>query len=190
MDEPAWKGAIGRIALALLLLAGCSAIAPASSVPIDEVTATASEGARVNASARGDTLLVEVKSESGIGSAQVDLGDLVGAQGAARFADVILRLHLRGMEELRFVYPGAEVIVAVSSSDLAVREMAQAAGDASKAPIGPGSPYWMDVGILREQAGEPATIPLPDGYFDVSVPADFLRSRADAFTISWVDFYR
>lgn len=168
----------------LSALSACAPIAPAGDGAQPDVTAEPSSGVVVTAEPRGSTLMLEITSETGIGSARITLGD------TAAIRDLILRLHLAGLEELDFDYPGAAVLASVSSHDLSVREQAQPAGASAPQTITPGSPWWMEIGILRAEAGATPVIPLPDGYFDVSVPRDFLRGGHDSFTVSWVDFYR
>jgi hypothetical protein len=171
------------LTLVLASVAACAPIAREPNAP-SQVDAVLSQGVSVTPQRRGDALVLDIRSETGIGDAQISLSD------DAEYDDIILRLRLRGLEGLTFTYPGATVMVSISSHDLSVREQARAGESASLKTIAPGSPYWMEVGILREQAGAAAVIPLPDGSFDVSVPRDFLRGDATVFTLSWIDFYR
>ena len=132
----------------------------------------------------GDAVVIDVTSRSGIGRLRATLGENVTPP------QLVLRLHLNGLEELHFTYPGAEVVVSVSSSDGRVRAQAQPTGDGAPEEIGPDSPYWMDVQIFDHGGAPTASIPTDGGYFDVAVPADFLDGEHRSFTAGWVDFYR
>ena len=50
----------------------------------------------------------------------------------------------------------------------------QGGGGAQETSLTPDSPYWMDVSIVAAE-GSAASIPLEDGYFEVTPPADFLQ---------------
>ena len=162
-----------------LVIAGCTALLP-DPIRIEpgapDVLTTAQRD--------GDALVIDVTNPSGIGRLRATLGENIEPP------QLVLRLHLNGLEELRFSYPGAEVLVSVSSSDGHVRAEAQPAGAAAPESIGPDSPYWMDVQSY-DRSGAPSTaIPTGGGHFDVAVPADFLDGGHRTFTADWVDFYR
>jgi hypothetical protein len=138
--------------------------------------------ARVTASADAQQALVEIFSPSGIGGAAVEI------TSAALPRTIALRLHLRGLEELRFAYAGTTVMVSISSTgDNAVRQTYLGAG--REQAITESSPYWMNI-RLAPGSGSPATIPLQDGYIEVEAPKDFFASRQTKFAIQWIDFYR
>lgn len=178
-----WKQVLGVMTL-LFLLGGCSALAQPASAPAEGVIVTTSDGVSVTPTLRGNALLLDISSETGIGNAQVSLAN------KQSYSDIILRLRLHGLESLVFTWPEAEVTASVNSGDLTVRETAKPVGADAAAPIKPASPYWMDIGILRASAGDPVVIPLPDGYFDVTVSRSFMDSDDDSFTLEWIDFYR
>jgi hypothetical protein len=170
------------LVLAALLLGAC---ALPTAQPAAEVTVTQAENAQINAEWRGDVLIVDVRSKTGIGSAQVSLPP----DAAQR--DLILRMHLRGLENLTFSYAAGTVQVAVASSgEPLVRESFAPAAEVTAQPIARGSAQWMNVGILSNNPAATPSIPLEDGHFDVSAPPDFLSGGHTDFTLSWVDFYR
>jgi len=127
----------------------------------------------------GRDVTIEVRSRSGIGSAQLF------QTGGPAPTSVTIPLYLKGLEEFTFQYPAATVTASVSSHDGAVSETVSLGGGATQ-PIGPDSPFWMPVTI---QAADHA-IPLADGYFEVRAPGDFLATGSREFTLRWVDFYR
>lgn len=176
---------IGTVAACCILIFTLGSCAPLQeAVPAPGVEITAAAGDEVVAELRGEALLLNVHSESGIGSATVTLP----ADLAAR--DLILRLHLAGLEELRFDYGEDSIRVAVSSGDLIVREEARRGNEAAPRLLAPADDLWMDVGILSGRPGVEPEIPLEAGYFDVRAPRDFLRSGTRTFTVAWIDFFR
>jgi hypothetical protein len=138
--------------------------------------------ARVVVGADGRQAVVEVFSPSGIGGAAVEI------TSAALPRTIMLRLHLRGLEELRFTYGDTTVSASISSAgDNAARQTYRGAGQ--EQAIAEGSPYWMHVRLVPA-GGSPATIPLQDGHIEVEAPKDFLSRGQTKFTIQWIDFYR
>lgn len=170
------------LALAGLLLAAC---ALPTAEPAGAVAVTDAKDAEIVAERRNDVLILEIRSETGIGGATLRLpeGDLP--------RDLILRLHLRGLENLTFGWEAGAVQVSVSSTgEPLVRETFQPAGASAAEAIADGCDAWMNVGILSGDPDATPTIPLVDGHFDVSAPRAFLESGARDFTLSWIDFYR
>jgi hypothetical protein len=138
--------------------------------------------ARVTVAADAQQAVVEVFSPSGIGSAEVVI------TSAARPQKIVLRLHLRGLEQLRFTYGDATVTASLSSTgDSATQQTYR--GDGQEQAIVEGSPYWMSIRLVPA-GGSPATIPLENGYIEVEAPQDFLANRKTKFAIQWIDFYR
>ena len=175
-------GLFGAIALATLLLAACAA--PAAQ-PATDITVTAAADAEISAERRGDALIIDVHSESGIGSARI------GLPPGSVPRDLIVRLHLRGLEKMTFTYDAGTIQVEVpSTGEPIVHESFQPAGDSAAQVIARGSPHWMNVGILSNDPAATPAIPLDNGHFDVSAPPNFLTSGSTDFTLSWVDFYR
>ncbi|MFN8484556.1 MAG: hypothetical protein U0768_16080 [Anaerolineae bacterium] len=171
--------ALSTVVLALMWLLGACGGRGAASVT---AAAVAGSDAMVTTTIEGDTAIVDIRSERGIGGATVDLG----RQAVKR---VVLRLHLKGLEELRFQYEDTVIKAALPSHSPPVPRESVATTAAAEAPIGPNSPYWMKVS-LAPQGGAATQIPLASGYIEVEAPAAFFQSGATAFTASWVDFYR
>lgn len=160
----------------VLLLASCAAVV--SQPPTYNVT-PGKDDALVTYEANGGDVVVDVRSPSGIGSAQFS------QTGGGVPTSVTIRLYLKGLEQLTFEYPGATVMASVSTHDGSVSESVSIQGAAERL-IGPESPYWLAVTIVAEDT----TIPLKDGYFEARVPKDFLATASREFTLRWVDFYR
>ena len=165
-----------------MLTGGCLLLTACVAVPLQPVTYNVTPGkedAAVTYQVNGGDVMVDVRSQSGIGSAQL------AQTGGPAPTSVTMRLHLKGLEQFTFQYPAATVTASVSSHDGSVSESVSLEGGAAQ-PIGADSPYWMPVKI---SATDPS-IPLKDGYFEVQAPKDFITSASREFTLHWVDFYR
>jgi hypothetical protein len=172
-------------ALIAICLAASVALAACGSAGGGAVVLKASADrpdARVTASADAQQAVVEVVSPNGIGGAEVEI------TSAALPRSITLRLHLRGLEQLRFTYGDTTVTTSISSSgDGTPRQTYHGAGQ--EQTIAEGSPYWMNVRLVPT-GSSPATIPLQNGYIEVEAPQDFLARRQTKFAIQWIDFYR
>lgn len=138
-------------------------------------------GNRVIATSTGSESLFEVRSETGLGSADVVQ---TGGDPSAR---ILTRLHLQGLEEFDFEYDDVVVIVSVSShGDQTVSERIRTEGS-EETPIASDSPYWMPVQVMEPPAsgGQNST-----GYFELQAPQDFVQGKHEAFAMRWIDFYR
>jgi hypothetical protein len=138
-------------------------------------------GNRVVPHSLGSETLFDVRSETGIGSADVEQ-----TSGESPTKNLI-RLYLGGLEEFDFEYDGTVVIISVSShGDQIVSERVRTAGS-EEIPIGPGSPYSMTV---RAVAGPASGDRSSTGYFEVQAPQDYILGKHRAFSMRWIDFYR
>lgn len=127
-----------------------------------------------------DRAVLDIESPRGMGSAVVELSERIHPKHLS------FRLHLRGLEELRFTYAGRTVITSLAStSPHGVRERLLENG--TERTLAMGDRHWMTV---RLAGGAAPVIPLREGWLEVDVPRDFARSGARQFTIEWVDFFR
>lgn len=175
----AWIKGLSRLGcgMALLLaLAGCVGVS--QQVPPYRVSdLAAGDEVTVTAGDRGVT--VDIRSQTGIGSAT--LIQLLDPAPAA----LTLRLHLKGLETLRFTYAEAEITVRVSSTSPGLVGQEVRLAGAEPQAIGPDSPYWLAVRLPEGQS-----IPLASGAIEVTAPPAFLASGARTFALQWIDFYR
>ncbi len=176
------------IALSCLLLATSTACRqPSATLTPATFTAAPLRGdPQIVVSTINDTLVVDITSPTGIGSAAIEK---TAGQWPGK---IVLRFHLSGLEEMKFHYGDTTLQVNVSShGDNAVTETLVKNGETTA--LSPGdplyTPYWMNVQILNAD-GATGTIPLQNGAIDVSAPPDFFRSGATKFTLEWIDFYR
>ena len=75
----------------------------------------------------------------------------------------------------------------VSSGD-AFNETQAILTSGTESPLLPGNPLWMEIQIISEQAAQ--KIPLEQGYFEVTIPQEFIQNAGRTFEIQWIDFYR
>ena len=96
------------------------------------------------------TLVVEVVSPSGIGSADLVLSGPVPKT-------MVLRFRLKGLEKLDVTYGQTTVTASLSSMpEHSVIESVRQATDGQEREISPGSPYWMAVTVVPAERGEAA----------------------------------
>ena len=138
-------------------------------------------GNKVVPTSSGSGTLFEVRSETGLGSADVE-------QTAGESpAKIRIRLYLGGLEEFDFEYGGTTVIVSVSShGEQMVFERVRTAGS-EEIPIGPDSPYSMPVRVVANPTSSSGD---STGYFEVEAPLDYIQGKHRAFSMRWIDFYR
>jgi len=167
----------------LLWLAACGV---SSSPPVAFHVTPHKPDIQIQIDANPERAVIEVLSPSGIGSADFVL------TSRALPKQIVLRLHLRGLEWLRFTYDKGTVSTSVASTQgNAVNQYYRDAGSeaAPGQTLAPGSPYWMTINLVTPGTS-PQTIPLQDGYIQVEVPADFIRGQHRQFSLQWIDFYR
>jgi len=169
--------------LACILMAGCAAPpgAPEKSPPVFNLTAEG-DGNELTVSMEGEIVIIEVQSQSGIGSATIELV-------SGEFPEnILLRLHVQGLEELRLSYSGTAITASVSSRDGRNVLQSLVTPDEGERSITPDSPSWLDIALVSEQSTP--NIPLDQGYFEITLPEGLLTEADRSFSIQWVDFYR
>ena len=102
---------------------------------------------------------------------------------------VVMRLHLKGLENLRIANGMVTLEAAVSShaEKLRVRIWKDKKEDAL---LDSKSPYWMEIRSIGNDGKPTNVIPLRDGYFEKQLPKAFLEDNSKAIVIHWIDFYR
>ncbi len=135
---------------------------------------------------------VEVKVESGkaVFSIHSPFGisqTVIESTSGTWPATVILRLHLKGLENLKVSNGKVTLEAAVSSQDGQVRLWRDGKEDS---PLDFTSPYWTEIRIVGKDGKPVTTIPLEDGYFEIQLPQALLEDNPKSVTINWIDFYR
>lgn len=119
---------------------------------------------------------IDIYSETGIGEA------IFWVVGSDTVDSLVLRLHLRGLEQLTFTYGGQTVKTAVSSHGDRYAQSTLISPEGEETPISPGSPYWLAITPVGDVDGMTA-------YFEVNLPVE-LHEGSGLFQLSWIDFYR
>lgn len=116
-----------------------------------------------------DATVVNIRSKRGIGRTTIVTKDGVWPK------TLLLRLHLTGLEHFRISNGSKELTTSVRSDKNPVL-LGEKAGMQLVVKIVP------DKGAKRE-------IPLK-GYFEIEVPAEFLKAKPEKLKLHWIDFYR
>ena len=173
-----------HIILFSIFLVSCAsqpANAQAGGEPVFNVT-TKNQDDQLDIKHENGVTTVDIHSPTGIGSATFEL------ESGSMPDQLILRLHLTGLEEFRLISDQATLAAHGSSNEVfnVTGQSVIAAGN--EYSITPIDPLWTKVEIVSNQT--PKTIPLREGYFEITVPQEFLRSAGNSFEIQWIDFYR
>jgi hypothetical protein len=101
---------------------------------------------------------------------------------------VMVRFHLKGLEEMTLAYGDTAVTLNISS--LGGNEVRQSVDQNGQTEIiHSDSPYWLNV-TLTNSDGSPGTIPLEEGSIDVILPTHFHETNPESFSLNWIDFFR
>jgi len=161
--------------------------AACTSSPQERVTlnvVSKKQDAQITLDTDGEQAVIDIVSPSGIGNAEFEVTSRTMPK------KIVMRFHLRGLEELQFVYGQTVVIGSIASGqDNRVRQHRRGAGNNELEPILPNSPYWMKIDLVAQE-GAPEAIPLESGHIQVEAPEDFVQGQVHRFYIQWVDFYR
>jgi hypothetical protein len=171
-----------EIVLLSFFLASCAGL-PAlaqSGEPVFQIT-TKNKDDQVSIQYQNGIAFIDVHSPVGIGSATFEL------ESGPMPAEIILRLHLKGLEEIRLTSSQNNIAASVASSDTSnINQRIIAPG--SESPLLPNHPLWMQVEIISELPEK--SIPLEEGYFKITMPKEFIQNAGNSYEIEWIDFYR
>lgn len=134
------------------------------------------------ASAQGDTFVFDVHSQRGIGSATVEFISGTPPQ------NIVVRLHLKGLEEYRLVYKKTTIIASVSSSASHSETQRVISPQGSEQAITSDSQFWMGIRKISDQSKSSGAS--DSGYFEITMPKDFAPEGYRSFSIRWIDFFR
>ena len=169
--------------LPCILMAGCATPpgVPETPAPVFRLTAEGN-GNELTVSTEGETAIVDVQSQSGIGSATIKLV-------SGEFPEnIVLRLHIQGLEEFSLSYNETTITASVSSSDSRSVFQSVASPEEGERSITPDSPSWLDIVLVSDQAA--THVPIDQEYFEITLPEGLLRVGDRSFSIQWIDFYR
>ena len=162
------------MAIGLSLVAAAAATA-ADKPPSLRVTTKRADD-RADVTAETGKAVVSIRSPFGISQA------VVARSGEAWPDAVVLRLHLKGLEN--FQATNGKVTLRASASAQDGKPLVRVWQDGKEdAPLDARSPYWIDVRALAGDATK-------DGYFELALPRAFFADNPKAVTVNWIDFYR
>jgi len=167
------------------MLLGAVASAISSCLP-QEVTIAATPGrkdADLRVQVNGPTALVEVFSPSGMGNAEVRILSPETPE------HITLRLHLRGLEDLRLITDSCTILLSVTPGRPNSIRQTLLTPESGEISLTPGSPKWISLGVVAAD-GSAGEVPLSDGYIDVEVPQATLGGGSRVISFRWIDSYR
>jgi len=139
-----------------------------------------------------ETIRVEVKADAGKAhfSVQSPFGisqATIERSGNKWPTTVMLRLHLKGLENLKVANGKDTLEAAVSGQDAKVRLWKDSKEDS---PLDSKHPFWMQIRLIGKDGKPVTTIPLQDGYFEMQLPKALFEDNPKSITLNWFDFYR
>lgn len=163
----------------VLLLAVAVTTAKADENPPFKIT-TKREDDRVEVKTDKDKVVFSVHSPFGISTVIERAGE--------KWPDaVVLRLHLKGLENFSVSNDKVKLEASVSSQDGKVRLWKDGKEDT---PLDAQSSYWTEIQMVGSDGKPAKTIPLKDGYFEMQLPKAFFEGNPKSITLNWIDFYR
>lgn len=128
--------------------------------------------------AEGGAVVLQVHSASGIGSC-----DISRVAHEAWPAVIQLRLHLRGLEQLKLHAGAVQVMTGISSSSGGQQFASAREGDGVERALERGEAEWPHMNVMHGAEGHAAV-------FEVTVPQAMLRSNPPKLSVHWIDFFR
>jgi hypothetical protein len=171
----------------VLFIFSGSALAYDGDVPSDQPArfkiTTKRKDDTVEVQAEKDKALFIIKSPFGISQAVIE------REGEKWTQAVVLRLHLKGLENFRASNGKVTVDASVSSQEGQVKVRIWKDGK-EDAPLDKKSPFWTVIRIVGGDGKPAKELPLKDGYFEVTLPRAFFEANPNSITAKWIDFYR
>lgn len=127
---------------------------------------------------KGSTVL-SVHSPFGISQAVIERTDEKWPE------QLVLRLHLKGLENFRASNGRVTLNAAISGQD--VRQWKDTREDS---PLDATSPYWMETRMVGSDGKPAQVVPLKEGHFELRLPKAFFENNPKSITLNWIDFYR
>jgi hypothetical protein len=172
----------GLLTAGLLALAVGAVTAAADAAPPYRITTRRADD-RVDVKAEKDKVSFSVHSPFGISQAVIERG------GEKWPGAVVLRLRLKGLENLRASSGKVKLDVAVAVQDGKPKVRVWQDGK-EDAPLDERSPLWVDIRVLAGDGNPAGELPLKDGYFEITLPRAFFEGNPRSITLNWIDFYR
>ena len=165
------------IVVVTILSAGC---ASAVEEPPFKIT-TKRDNDKVEVTVKKGKAVISVCSPFGISQTTIE-------RSGNNWPDVVmLRLHLKGLENFKVTNGKDTLEAAESSQDGKVRLWKDGKEDS---PLDSKSPYWMEIRAVGKDGKPVKAIPLNDGYFEMQLPKSLFEDNPKSITLNWIDFYR
>ena len=130
-----------------------------------------------------DRMVFIVRSPSGISQAVIERQDNNWPKV------VVLRLHLKGLENFRVSSGKVRLdgAVSIQKGKPKVRLWKDGKEDA---PLDEKSPFRAEIRIVGGDGKPARELPLKDGYFEITLPRAFLEGNPKEVAVRWIDFHR
>ena len=136
---------------------------------------------RVVAKSEKNTSVISVHSPSGI-------SDVVIERTGETWPDTImLRLHLRGLENFQVTNGRVKLEASISSQDNTVRVWKEGKEESQ---LDAKSPYWMEVRRIGNDRKSIKAGRRKDGFFEMELPKAMLENNPKSISVHRIDFYR
>jgi len=142
---------------------------------------TKREDDKVEVTVEKDKAAISIRSPFGISQAIIERHENRWP------TSVMLRLHLKGLENFKVTNGNVTLEAALSSQDGKVRIWKDSMEDQS---LDARHPYWMDIRMIGKDGKPVKTIPLKDGYCEIQLPKALFEDNPKSITVNWIDFYR
>jgi len=142
------------------------------------------EADAIKVTVEGGRTILSAISKSGIG------GATIGRKAEQWPKELVLRLHLGGLEAFAITSGDLRLTTSVRSHDGTVKRLQLWKDNEEAPPLNKTSPYWMDIQAFDAQGKPIKGLPKEGGWFEMTVPKGLLGDAAKAITLGWIDFYR
>lgn len=136
---------------------------------------------KVEVNVENDKAVISVRSPFGISQSVIESTDGTWPDS------VMLRLHLKGLENMKISNGKITLEAAVSSQDGKVRLWKDGKEDE---PLDSKNPHWLELRMVGDDGKPAKTIPLEGGCFEMQLPKEFFEDNPKSITLNWIDFYR
>ncbi len=168
--------AIVAVMAAVLSIGGTNAV----NEPQFKIT-TKRDNDKVEIKVESDKAVFSVHSPFGISQTVIERADENWS------GIVMLRLHLKELEDFKVTNGDITIEAAVSSQDGKVRLWKDGKEDS---PLDAKSPYWTEIRMFSDDGKPTTSIPVTDGYFEIQLPKALFEDNPKSITVNWIDFYR
>lgn len=163
--------------MAVVLSAGCADVVNETQFKIT----TRQNNDQVDVKVENASMVFSVHSPFGISQSVIE-------STSGDWSDsVMLRLHLKGLENLKVSNGKVTIEAAVSSQDGQVRLWKDSREEET---LDSKSQYWTEIRMIGKDGKPETKIPLEDGYFEIQLPKALFEDSPKLITINWIDFYR